>query len=354
MTERKISLLPLLLVPFIITCAVTFFYGRSLLLGPVDSDDSTPQSFIVESGDNWTSLTEKLKAADLIKSTYSIWLLTKVNENVKDQGLQPGEYELRKSYSPRRILNAFIFKEIIFHDVLIKEGYNIYDVANAMARTGIVSYADAEKAIASVDLMTRFDIEGDTLEGYLQPAKYSYTRPITAEGMVEKMLKNNLKNRTDAMYLRASALGLNFSQAVVLASIVQREAGNIDEMPTIASVFINRINRGMRLQSDPTTVYHIANFKGKVTKKHLQTDSPWNTYLRNGLPPSPISNPGTDALLAVLDPAYTDYLYFVARGDGTHYFSHTYGQHKKAINYYLKKKGDEPPFVPARAERTES
>ncbi len=124
--------------------------------------------------------------------------------------------------------------------------------------------------------------------------------------------------------------------------MIEKETGSPSERPLIASVFLNRLKLGMPLQSDPTVIYGIPNFNGNLTKVHLQTDTPYNTYTRLGLPVGPISSPGIASLMAVLNPTPSDYLYFVGKGDGTHYFSHTLEEHNKAVQYYQVKKGNPP------------
>jgi UPF0755 protein len=125
---------------------------------------------------------------------------------------------------------------------------------------------------------------------------------------------------------------------VTLASIVEKETGRAEERPIIASVFLNRLRKRMRLESDPTVIYGLKDFTGNLKKKHLSQPTPYNTYIIRGLPPGPIANPGKDAINAVLFPAKTDYLYFVSKNDGTHYFSKTLVEHNEAVEIYQKKK----------------
>ena len=137
--------------------------------------------------------------------------------------------------------------------------------------------------------------------------------------------------------VRAEALGLSMREAVTLASIVEKETGAAEERPRIAGVFHNRLRRGMRLESDPTTIYGIADFDGNLRREDLRRDTPYNTYTRKGLPRGSISNPGRASLEAVIRPAQVSYLYFVSRNDGTHAFSSTYQQHVRAVDRYQRK-----------------
>jgi UPF0755 protein len=132
--------------------------------------------------------------------------------------------------------------------------------------------------------------------------------------------------------------GMTIEEVITLASIVEKETGRAEERPIIASVFLNRLKKKMRLETDPTVIYGIKDFSGNLKKKHLTQRTPYNTYVIRGLPPGPIANPGKEAIEAVLFPATTDYLYFVSKNDGSHYFSKTLVEHNKAVQKYQKKR----------------
>ena len=141
----------------------------------------------------------------------------------------------------------------------------------------------------------------------------------------------------DPLGNRAGEIGMKMEDVVILASIIEKETGRGEERPIIASVFLNRIKKKMRLESDPTVIYGIENFSGNIRRKDLNRPSPYNTYLLRGLPAGPIANPGLDSIKAVLYPDQTDYLYFVSKNDGTHYFSKTLAEHNKAVRIYQKR-----------------
>ncbi len=142
---------------------------------------------------------------------------------------------------------------------------------------------------------------------------------------------------TDDMVQEAQKRGMTLKEVVTLASIIEKEAGNVDEMPVISGVFHNRLRKNYKLQSDPTVIYAIDNFNGNLTRKHLRTKTSYNTYTNYGLPPGPIANPGRQALIAALNPATVPYLYFVSKNDGTHHFSRNLKEHNGAVNYYQKR-----------------
>jgi len=185
-------------------------------------------------------------------------------------------------------------------------------------------------------------IAGRSLEGYLFPDTYFFPRNTEIERIIQTLL-----DRFNAVYSpewtdRSRRVGLTRHEVVTLASIIEKETGVAEERARISSVFHNRLKKGMRLQSDPTVIYGIKNFNGNITREHLNTPTPYNTYQIGGLPPGPIASPGRAALWAVLFPEETDFLYFVARGDGTHQFSKSLAEHNQAVRrYQLGKSGSE-------------
>jgi len=186
-------------------------------------------------------------------------------------------------------------------------------------------------------LLQRLGLKAASAEGYLYPATYNLSRGGSEEQLLEQMIRQFNKAYAD-IENEAGGGTRQFSlhEIVTLASIIEKEAVSPKEKPLISSVFHNRLRIGMPLQSDPTAVYGVRAFTGKVSKADIQRQSPYNTYLNKGLPPGPIGNPGREAVLAALNPAQTDFLYFVARKDGTHQFSRTLDEHNRAVVRYLK------------------
>jgi UPF0755 protein len=183
-------------------------------------------------------------------------------------------------------------------------------------------------------LIATLGIEAASLEGYLFPETYRFT-PGIAETELIRMMVQQLLQRLDKQLLGAAQKqDLDRHQLLTLASIIEKETGLADEMPVISSVFHNRLQRNMPLQTDPTVIYGIADFDGNLTRNHLTTPTPYNTYRFRGLPPGPIASPGLAALQAAARPAETDYLYFVSRGDGRHVFSRTLREHNQAVRRF--------------------
>jgi UPF0755 protein len=187
---------------------------------------------------------------------------------------------------------------------------------------------------ADENFIDSLDIKGDSIEGYLFPETYLFDRSMSTRQIMKIMVGQFWKKVTPEMRKRANDLGFNMQQFITLASIIGKESGNSEEKPLISAVFHNRLRKKMKLQSDPTAVYDLENFDGRVKRQHLKRNSPYNTYVISGLPPGPITNPGIDSLNAALYPAKVNYLYFVSKHDGTHYFSATLDMHNRAINHY--------------------
>ena len=184
-------------------------------------------------------------------------------------------------------------------------------------------------------LLEQYGVTGPSLEGYLYPDTYHLARGISASTAIDTMV-NRFWEVVSPLRKRAEDVGMKMEDVIILASIVEKETGLAEERPTIASVFLNRLKRGMRLESDPTVIYGLKDFDGNLTREDLMKATHYNTYIIRGLPPGPIANPGLEAIKAVLFPAKTDYLYFVSKNDGSHHFSRTLSEHNKAVQIYQK------------------
>ncbi len=232
--------------------------------------------------------------------------------------------------------------------VTIPEGKRLEEVAAILERQGVVSAADFLAAAHGdyPQTVARDRPAGSTLEGYLFPDTYFFTKHTSAQEVVERLLTTFEERLSTELRAAIQAQGLTLHQAVTLASIVEREAQVPEERPLIAAAFLNRLRAGMPLQADPTVQYALTTdgasvqrygwWKRDLTVDDLKVDSPYNTYARGGLPPGPICNPGLAALRAVAYPAPVRYLYFVARGDGTHAFAETLEEHNRNVARYQR------------------
>jgi UPF0755 protein len=187
--------------------------------------------------------------------------------------------------------------------------------------------------------MKKLNVPADSFEGYLFPDTYFFPRGVLAKDIITTMVNRFWTQFGVDWKERADELGLSVHEVITLASIIEKETGVSSERPIISSVFHNRLKKRMRLESDPTVIYGISDFDGNITRKHLDTHTPYNTYRIRGLPPGPIANPGAAAIESALFPAETDYLFFVSKKDRTHKFSTTILEHNRAVRkYQLRRK----------------
>ena len=256
--------------------------------------------------------------------------------------LQAGEYRLTPPLTPDGLLALFVTGRVWVHTLTIPEGLTVAEIAARVEGAKIGTAADFLAACKDPTLLALAGTPSSRIEGYLLPQTYKWQRGATAAALAHRMVEAMAAVWTKERAAAAEALGLTRHQVLTLASIVEKETGQAEERPIIAAVFLNRLARGMRLQSDPTVIYGLDHFDGNLTRAHLEHDTPYNSYTRFGLPPTPICNPGVAAIDAVLHPATTDALYFVARGDTTHVFSATLAEHERMVDRYQRHRQRHP------------
>lgn len=261
--------------------------------------------------------------------------------------LKSGEYLIRGDMLPEELFSVLSSGKSIGYSLTVPEGYNLFEIGPLFEQKGLIKDQKEWWALVSNKDFMR-SLLGEVyinLEGYLFPNTYQYTKKTTARELVETMVRTFLSHWEKLQPL-AKAKGLSRHQLVTFASLVEKETGAPWERPKIAGVFWNRIERGMKLQTDPTIIYAKALLSGvyeiNIRRVDLSLEHPYNTYYRMGLPPGPIANPGWAAMEAVVKPETTRALYFVSQNDGTHVFSETYEQHLQAVKtYQLDKKARE-------------
>jgi len=250
-----------------------------------------------------------------------------------------GYYGLSTNMSLWEVLDNLRKGRIIEYEVVIPEGYNLYQIGWTLTGTPLITDPNDFIRIAKdKDFSHSLGIAADTLEGYLFPDTYYLPKGITMRDVVKRMVLRYKNVFNDNMRKRAGELGFTEHQIITLASIVEKEAKVSAERKRISAVYHNRLKKGIKLQADPTAVYGTKAWITKVTREDLKRKSPYNTYLHKGLPPGPIANPGEGAILSALYPEDVSYLFFVAQGDGSHYFSNDFGSHEKAIGRYKANK----------------
>lgn len=253
------------------------------------------------------------------------------------RNIKAGSYELDRQVSPRRLLSKLVRGEEALRAVTLVEGWNWRQVREALAHADQLR-ADS-RGMDNDALMAQLGRPGLQPEGRFFPDTYTYAKGSSDLAVLQRALRAMDKKLAAAWSVRLPDLPLKSpEEALTLASIVEKETARGSDRPLIAAVFINRLRVGMLLQTDPTVIYGLGErFDGNLRKRDLQADTPWNTYTRPGLPPTPIAMPGKAALLAAVQPANTRSLYFVAKGDGTSQFSNTLEEHNRAVNQYQRR-----------------
>ncbi|ROR32629.1 endolytic transglycosylase MltG [Inmirania thermothiophila] len=250
--------------------------------------------------------------------------------------IQAGEYQIPAGETPRTLLARLVAGRVVQHRLTLVEGWTFAQVRAALEAEPALR--QTLRGLPDAEVMARLGRPGEHPEGRFFPDTYQFPRGGTDLDLLRRAYEAMARHLAREWAGRAPGLPLETPyQALILASIVEKETGVAAERPLIAGVFIRRLQRGMRLQSDPTVIYGLgAAFDGNLRRADLRRDTPYNTYTRAGLPPTPIAMPGLDAIRAVLHPAPGDALYFVARGDGTHVFSATLAEHRRAVARYQR------------------
>ncbi len=287
---------------------------------------------VIEQGESIPKIIAKLEENGVIVGAKKFYYFARLNKKLR--AFKFGEYEFTTSMRPIDVVNKLITGEIKKYKLTIPEGYNIYQVADVFFDKMGISRDDFLERCMSKDFTTRMGINAPMLEGYLFPDTYYFNKNMSLDDMILKMVWNFKLHFDKKMRARAKELGMTRHEITTLASIIEKETSKVSEMSIISGVFHNRLKINMMLQSDPTVIYGIADFDGNVTRKHLRTFTAYNTYKIKGFPPTPIANPGLAALKAALNPADVPYLFFVSKNNGSHYFSETFGKHKKAVRKF--------------------
>lgn len=350
----RYAILALIVVSLVFGIALAYAAGRAdvrqavaafvadRLDDPV-SDDARTVRFVVRPGESGAEIAANLERAGLVRSAWSFRLVARLRGAQGD--LRAGEYELRPNMASGEIVE--ILRSGSDNRFTVLEGWRLAEIADALERRGLAKRDEFLALARSGDFEGEFlrsRPPGASLEGYLFPDTQEILPGTPTREIVQLMLDNFGRRFTTEMRDVAAQRGLTVHQVVTLASVVEREAAVADERPLIAGVLFNRMRRGMKLQIDATVQYAAAGvepsyspagyWKKGLTQADLAVDSPYNTYRYAGLPPGPIANPGLASIRAVLEPAETDYLYFVAKPDGSHAFARTLKEHNENVARY--------------------
>jgi peptidoglycan lytic transglycosylase G len=293
-----------------------------------------PKTLNVVPGTNLRSLSAMLEREGVIGNAQVFWLLGRILG--KAGTLKVGVYTLDRPLTPLELYAMIQRGEVSQAMVQFIEGWNWREVRAALAAQTMLKNESA--SMSDTEILQAIGAEEDHIDGLLFPDTYFYAPHTSDLGVLRRAYRRQHEKLMAAWEARAPGLPYRTPyEALIMASIVEKETGMAFERPRIAGVFLNRLRLGMRLQTDPTVIYGLGErFDGNLRKIDLQRDTPYNTYTRAGLPPTPIAMPSEAAIQAALNPAKTDALYFVARGDGTHVFSSTLDAHNRAVNRYQR------------------
>ena len=333
--KRSIVLVVLVLCVSVGLAAAWFAH---VLLTPKE-ETGKDQVFIVREGATLKEVAASLESAGIIKFRFPLVMWGKVHGY--DRKVKAGEYGLNGGMTPIEILDKLTKGHILSYSVTIPEGLTAKQIADLLHEKGL---CDKDAFLSSVhDSSVGKDagLAVTDLEGYLYPDTFKFARGTSPVAIV-RMMVERFREKTEPYREKVEASGMTMNEIITLASIVEKETGSAEERPVIASVLLNRLKMGMRLESDPTVIYGIENFNGNLTREDLNRPGPYNTYTERGLPAGPIANPGIDSIRAVLFPSNTEFLFFVSKNDGTHHFSKTLKEHNRAVRTYQKRSRQRP------------
>ena len=308
----------------ILVLAAAAFLAYGLLLPATPSQ----RSVMLRPGSSARTIASELRDAGVIRSRYAFLAL----HYFRVKPLKAGEYLFDHPANAFEIYNRLVHGDIVIHTVVVPEGFNLWDIAGGFEASGLATRAEfLDAARKNHAMINDLDPSAQSLEGYLFPDTYRFTRTQSLTDMLTVMTRHFRQE--------AKAIGLNsdFHKVVTMASIVEKETGAPEERPLVAGVYYNRLGNGMLLGADPTVVYAalLANrYNGVIHQSDLDSTSPYNTYRVAGLPPGPIANPGRASLAAALRPQQTDYLYFVSDNNGHHRFARSGAEHDRNVALY--------------------
>ncbi len=305
----------------------------------------------IQPGMSGPAVAQLLYDNGVVSNAQEFYLLSWLRKSV--QKLQAGEYAFPPLSRPDQVLDQIIHGRVILYTATLPEGSTVRDVARILQQKDLIPEEEILRLVNDRECISGLGVKASGLEGYLFPETYVFRKPVNGVQILKAMVNQFRRHLPEDWQDRTEALGHDLNEIVILASMVEKEAVLDSERPLIAAVFYNRLKLNMPLQSDPTAVYDMPDFSGPVTAALLKRQSPYNTYLKKGLPVGPICNPGAKSLRAAFFPGDVRYLYFVSNNDGSHHFSETLSEHQQAVSRLIEKhrgQGDQasPGLEPPR------
>ena len=334
MINRLLGLIALSLFFLIVTTALLYAEYQTFLDTPLSIEKET--IFVVKPGMTFKDINNKLKMLHLTKDNTYLAILARYSG--KANKIKSGEYLFSPGLNPIELLNLLVSGKVIQYSFTLLEGWQVREMMHAINETDLIKHTLLSDE--PENLMIELGYSDKAAEGLFFPDTYNFPKGTTDKAFLQRayqrlhdVLDEEWQARTENLPYKTAY------EALIMASIIEKETGLASERSTIAGVFVRRLNKNMKLQTDPTVIYAMGKqFNGNIRKKDLDIDSPYNTYRYKGLPPSPIALVGREAIHAALHPEEGESLYFVAKGDGSHYFSETLKEHNQAVvKYQLNK-----------------
>lgn len=334
--KRAIVVVFLFLLGALATLAADGWRALHAEIGPSE----LPATFALEEGSSWSALMRDLQRRGWLQQPRDALYLRLYGRLAGDTGrIQAGEYRLTERLTAAQLLAKLVDGDVVQHGVTLIEGWTFAEALAAVRDADALKHQLPEAPAAAAEMLRKYiGIEAEHPEGWFMPETYHFTRGSTdiqiferAHQAMKQALESAWAEREDELPLESPY------ELLIMASIIEKETGAASERRRVAGVFTRRLQRGMRLQTDPTVLYGRAPERtGRLRRVDLVTDTPYNTYTRHGLPPTPICLPGRASLEAAANPAEGSALYFVSRNDGTHVFSDTLAEHNRAVNRYQR------------------
>jgi len=330
---RLLKKLKIVVLGLLAVALVSGFYGYRYLTQPLNL---SPQSLDVAAGSGFSTITARLQQQGVITQP-TIWKIY-ARLTGKATRVQAGEYQFESGLSPADILAKLVRGDVIQYQITLVEGWAFKQLLQALATEEKLEHRLTE--LNSAEIMAKLGHEKEHPEGRFFPDSYQFTSGTSDVDILRRAYQRLSTILDEEWQQRGKNLPYkNAYQALIMASIVEKETGQASERAEISGVFVRRLHKGMRLQTDPTVIYGLGDsYKGNIRRKHLKQRTPYNTYVIRGLPPTPIAMVGREAIHAALHPKEGKSLYFVAKGDGSHFFSDTLEQHNKAVRRYQLKR----------------
>lgn len=312
---------------------LAYWAGQPILSG-AQTAPSQNMPFTIKPGSHLRNIADQIADAGIPVSPVLLTLLARAT--LQSGKIKAGSYELKPGATPYTLLRQMVRGQFAQESLVIIEGWTFKQMRRAMAEHPGLKHDTID--LTDAQLLAKIPLDAKHPEGLFFPDTYLFAKGASDLQIYRQANVALMAHLNDAWSKRDTSLPYkNPYEALIMASIVEKETGKKEDRSTIASVFVNRLKSGMMLQTDPTVIYGMGEqYTGNIRKRDLQTDTAYNTYTRSGLPPTPIALPGAESLRAALAPAHTDALYFVARGDGSSQFSSNLDDHNRAVNKFIR------------------